>query len=153
MTPPQVVLAPGATCIASRIYAPLINELSTLGPTDLHTVELPSVNPSEKLKPNSFDADIAAVRAVLVSLIEEKEEDVVVIGFSYGGCVVLCAVEGLWESVRAAAGKKGGVTNVGLIASGINLPGDTVNGNRAAWWGTQGMEPPIPPTEMTDKVC
>jgi hypothetical protein len=62
-------------------------------------------------------------------------------------------VDGLWESVRAAEGKKGGVCNIGLISSAINLPGDAINGNRANWWGTQGIEPSRPPTEMTDKVC
>jgi hypothetical protein len=82
MASPQIVLVPGATCVASCIFAPLIKELSSLGLTNVHTVELPSVEPRETLKPNSYDADVAAVRAVLVSLIGEEGKDVVVIGFS-----------------------------------------------------------------------
>jgi hypothetical protein len=62
-----------------------IKALSALTLTDVPTIESPRVDPQEKLKLNSNDTDMAAaaaVRAVLVSLADEKEHHAAVASFS-----------------------------------------------------------------------
>jgi hypothetical protein len=39
-----------------------------------------------------------------------------------------------------------------LISAAVNLPGDTCGGNRVAWLTAQGIEPPMPTVEESDKV-
>jgi len=141
------------TCVASAVYAPLIKQLKTLGIEEVYAKELPSVDPQELLQPNPLEADIAAIRALLTSLIEEKGLEIVLVAHSYGGVPSLYAVEGLWQDVREKNGKKGGVTKIALISAAINLPGDSVNGNRTELIKqVDQTDWPEPNIEMTEKV-
>jgi len=75
------------------------------------------------------------------------------VAHSYVGAPSLCAAEGLWQDLRERKGKKGGVTKIALISSAINLPGDSVNGNRTELMKqVDQIDWPEPKIEMTEKV-
>jgi len=95
--------------------------------------ELPSLPSSPPLPSPSLREDVAAVRALVTSLVEEKGERVLLIMHSYGGVVGTDAVSSSEEeasplhfSARQAAGLKGGVVHLLYLCAYILEPGRSV---------------------------
>ncbi|KAK5000000.1 hypothetical protein LTR60_007532, partial [Cryomyces antarcticus] len=147
-----LVLVPGITTVASAIFAPLIAQLESIGVHGFRALDLPCVNPSGPLLPNALGADIAAVRAALVELID-CALDIVLVGHSYGGAPCLAAAHGLWKSTQGRESKMGGVAKIALISAVITLPGPSVGGLRQEFESKHGaVEGPPPHTETSEKA-
>jgi hypothetical protein len=150
---PAIVLVPGLCSVASTLYAPLISRLNEIGVDEVHPVDLPSADPSEALKPNALEADIKAIRARVVKLIEGGQ-DVILIGHSYGGTPCLCAAEGLWK--KEAGKDEREIWRILLISSSFCLPGRSVTQDRMEYSQGQDNEGEIDDDgakfEMTDIV-
>jgi pimeloyl-ACP methyl ester carboxylesterase len=114
-TKPTIILIPGAWHTTEG-FGPLKSFLEKAGyPTK--AVDLPSAG-AHPGHPN-FDQDVAAIRKVVLDLIDE-EKDVVVVMHSFGSVIGSEALRDLGKEDREAAGKSGGVIRCVFI--GILLP-------------------------------
>lgn len=147
------VLVPGITTVASAVFAPLVQQLESIGIKGFNPLDIPSVNPAAPLIPNAFEADVAAIRAALTEAIDTKGLDVVLVGHSYGTAPCLAAAQGLWKPGRERLEKKGGVVKVAIIAGPLVLTGESVGGLRQEYEKQFGaVEGPPPEFEQSDKV-
>ena len=131
---PTIVLVPGMASVGSVVYAPLIKELSVQGFKDMHPVDLPSIdclNHLAELTPNPLEADITAIRKVLMSLVD-KNKDILIVAHSYGGTPALAAAEGLWKHMQDREGN-GGVMKAVLLSSSLAIPGESIASDRMGW--------------------
>ena len=120
---PAIVIVPAA-CQTPAHYQPLATALQNANFTTA-VIPLPSVGASPGL--TSFDEDVAAVRNVISSFVDDGAE-VVVLLHSYGGLPGSAALRGLGVDERAKDGKEGGVKRLVYVASwalreGESLPG------------------------------
>lgn len=132
--PLSIVLIQGMSSRAS-VYDPLKEELTTKhNIKDVHTIELPSTEAYEKdvdLSPTPLEADIKAIRTLLISLIEKDQHDVLLVAHSYGGTPALHSTRGLWKHTQPANAP--GITKALLLSSSLSLAGQSVAGVRTAW--------------------
>ena len=112
MALPTIVVVPAA-CQTPAHYQPLASALQKANFT-VAVIPLPSVGASPGLK--SFDEDVAAVRKVVGSLIDDDTE-VIVLLHSYGGLPGSAAMKGLGSKDRAKEGLKGGVKRLVYVSS------------------------------------
>ncbi|KFY02634.1 hypothetical protein O988_02010 [Pseudogymnoascus sp. VKM F-3808] len=107
---PTLFLVPGAwhpnTC-----FAPLSAQLTAAG-FPIHLASLASLNPTPPATNATCSADVLALQAQLLPIID-KGNEVVVVCHSYGGIPGGGAAAGLSKKDRAARNEKGGV--LGLI--------------------------------------
>lgn len=98
-------------------------------------VSLPSTGAKPPLE--SFDADVEAIRKVLVPIVEEGCK-VVAVAHSYGSLPLNEALEGMTYDERKAAGKTGGVVAYVFISAFITPPGsslmDMIGGKDLPWF-------------------
>jgi pimeloyl-ACP methyl ester carboxylesterase len=145
-TKPTVVLVPGFASVGRVVFEPTVAALRTLGWSDdaVVTVNNPTVDPiatKADLSPHGLAADIRNLRGILTKLIEDEGRDVLLVGHSYGGTPSMSASQDLWKHLREPQGKKGGVVQIGLIASSLTLPGRSVAVDRSEWQQANDMPP------------
>ena len=121
---PTIIIVPGAWHAPSS-YDKLAEELKAANFTAL-IASHPSLN-SKDPKSVSCTQDTAAVRSILLPLLD-KGEDVVLVAHSYGGVSASGAAHGLSKVSRAKAGKESGVLGIVYIAgflipTGLNMDG------------------------------
>lgn len=111
-TKPTLVLVPGAWT-PPQSYHKLVTLLES--PPYNYTVRVPALASNNGAQPpNTFEADVAAVRSVIEPLVAAGGE-VVLLMHSYGGAVGSSAAAGLTRKDRAAAaagGLPGGVSHL-----------------------------------------
>lgn len=112
MTLPTIVIVPAA-CQTPAHYQPLASALQKASFT-VAVIPLPSVGASPGLK--NFDEDVAAVRKVVGSLVNDDTE-VIVLMHSYGGLPGSAAMKGLGAKDRANERLKGGVKRLVYVSS------------------------------------
>lgn len=117
---PALVLVPGAW----HTSASLSSLIPLLKAEDypVKAISLPSVGASPALP--SFDADVAAIRAAIIPLIEVNKQ-VILIMHSYAGMPGTEAVQGLGEAERTKDGKEGGVVRLIYLAAFIARAGQS----------------------------
>lgn len=71
---------------------------------------------------NNLQADVAAIRAIIESRVEQGA-DVLVVAHSAGGFLAAHATQDLGKKARADAGKKGGVVKFAFLAGALFPPG------------------------------
>ena len=120
--PASSVLVPGLCIVASAIFQLLVNQLNSVDVKEFRAFDLRSVDPSEKLLPSSFEADVAALGATLADYIERDGLDILLVAHSYGGAPSLAAAAaaGLWKPTREKQGKKGGMAKIALISAALH---------------------------------
>ena len=119
-TPPTVVLVPGGWQ-GPEAYELLTPELEAAGFPQI-TISLPSIGVRPGLP--DFSADVKAVRAAVVPLVEQGKE-VVVLGHSYGAVPMTEALHGLGQQERGAAGLNGGVIRLVYVAAIVPQLGES----------------------------
>ncbi|ROW07970.1 hypothetical protein VMCG_03408 [Cytospora schulzeri] len=113
-TKPTLVLVPGAWT-SPKAYHKLVNLLES-DPYNF-TVHVPSLASNNGAQPpNTFEADVAGVRAAVEPLVDAGEE-VIMLMHSYGGAVGSSAVAGLSRKDRAAQGLPGGLVHLVYISA------------------------------------
>ncbi|KAJ5833619.1 hypothetical protein N7474_001930 [Penicillium riverlandense] len=124
--------------VTPKVFGPLRARLDALGVSS----ECPP-HPSIGAEPPSktLADDVASLRDVLTTLVDEGK-DVVVVAHSYGGVVASAAVEGLDKIARGAANKPGGVSKVVFLSAfaldkGQSLLG-MLGGNFLPWMRVEG---------------
>lgn len=117
---PVIVFAPGAWHSAS-CYDKIRNSLRTDG-WETEAVEYPSVGAEPPTKHMAEDA--AAIRAVLIPLVEQGKEIILVV-HSYGGVPGASAIQGLGWKQRAKEGKTGGISILVYLAAFVTPKGKT----------------------------
>ncbi|CAN8106219.1 unnamed protein product [Discula destructiva] len=122
MSKPSIVIIPGAWQ-KPVAFEGIVQALNKDGYPTVH-VPLPTVG-GEQLPLAGLDDDIAAVRQVLVPLVDEGK-DVVLIGHSAGGISMSGAVEGYDKASRKAAGKEGGVVKCIFLAAFVLPKGSSL---------------------------
>ena len=160
MVRPSLVFVPGAWHSPAHL-APVISHLTTLG-YHCTSATLPSVGPEVGLI--SFDPDVEAVRNAVLSELD-KDQNVVLVGHSYGGIPGVSALAGLSTQSRTAAGFSTSVTGLALmcafivpahtslakIQQGRDVPAWHVYDGDLIKFGPPGPEPllyqDLPPTE------
>lgn len=133
MSKPTIVIAPGAWQ-KPVAFNRIVELLEQAGYPTIH-VPLPTVGDLDAPLASLTD-DVAAVRKVLVPLLDAGKE-VVLLGHSAGGLVISGAVEGLDVASRKAQGQPGGVTRCIFMAAfvlpqGLSLLG-ALGGQPLPW--------------------
>ncbi|KAF2103363.1 alpha/beta-hydrolase [Rhizodiscina lignyota] len=118
---PIIIFVPGAWHIPWH-YSAVMGLLIAAG-YDAKSLELPSVGTGPPVQ--SFDADVAAVRA-LVLLEIEKGRDVIVVAHSYGGAPTSEALKGTGTKDREAKGRRGAVVGIVFMAAFVLRVGESV---------------------------
>ncbi|RDW68055.1 hypothetical protein BP6252_09451 [Coleophoma cylindrospora] len=135
---PTVVIVPGAWQLPAGFDLILAQLKEANIPAEF--VPLPSVGGTE-LPLTGLPEDVAAVRSTLTRLADEGK-DMVLLGHSYGGVVVSCAVEGFDAASRAKEGKTGGVIltvfmSAFMLPKGQSLLG-VLGGAPLPWMNVEG---------------
>ncbi|KUI72515.1 Pyrethroid hydrolase [Cytospora mali] len=147
---PTIVIVPGAWQLTTG-YAPFTDLLRQSG-FDTECVAMPSTGGTQ-LPLTGLAEDIAAVRAVIQSLVDAGKE-VVLLVHSAGGVSGSGAVRGLDVKTRKEAGLSGGVTRVIYMAAFMLPKGtcllDMVGGEPLPWMVLQGDRVTIDPESMAD---
>ncbi|ROW14958.1 hypothetical protein VPNG_03303 [Cytospora leucostoma] len=114
-TKPVLVLVPGAWT-PPQSYHKLVSLLE--GAPYNFTVHVPALASNNGAQaPNTFEADVAGVRAAIEPLVAGAGEDVILLLHSYGGAVGSSAAAGLSRKERAAQGLPGGVAHLVYISA------------------------------------
>lgn len=126
MSAPTIVIVPGAwqNPIVWDRFRSIVEK--TGHPTPVH-VALPTIGGTQPPLPGLAE-DVAAVRSVLVPLIEKQGQEVVLLCHSSGGVVGSNSVEGLDLGSREAAGKAGGVIRIVFLAAFMLPKGQSLLG-------------------------
>ncbi|KUI59066.1 Pyrethroid hydrolase [Cytospora mali] len=154
---PTIVIVPGAWQLTTG-YAPFADLLRQSG-FDTKCVTMPSTGGTQ-LPLTGLAEDIAAVRAVIQSLVDAGKE-VVLLVHSAGGVSGSGGVRGLDVKTRKKAGLSGGVTRVIYMAAFMLPKGtcllDMVGGEPLPWMvlqnadmGVKGDRVTIDPESMSD---
>ncbi|KAI2467778.1 alpha/beta-hydrolase [Annulohypoxylon bovei var. microspora] len=119
---PTVVLVPGAWSVPA-MYQKLVAALEA----KLFTVHVPALPSNNGARPPSASHadDVAAVRAVVKSLVDEGS-DVFMLMHSYGGAVGTSAAEGLSRKHRQAKSLPGGVVHLLYLSAYLLAKGQSV---------------------------
>ncbi|KAK7740578.1 hypothetical protein SLS53_005423 [Cytospora paraplurivora] len=121
-TNPVLVLVPGAWT-PPQSYHKLVSLLE--GAPYNFTVHVPALASNNGAQPpNTFEADVAGVRATIEPLVAAGE-DVILLLHSYGGAVGSSAVAGLSRKARAANGLPGGVAHLVYISAYLLAEGQS----------------------------
>ncbi|ROV88778.1 hypothetical protein VSDG_08968 [Cytospora chrysosperma] len=113
-TKPILVFVPGAWT-PPQSYHKLVSLLESA--PYKYTVHVPALASNNGAQPpNTFEADVAGVRAVVEPLVAAGSE-VVMLMHSYGGAVGSSAIAGLSRKERAAGGLPGGVAHLVYISA------------------------------------
>jgi alpha-beta hydrolase superfamily lysophospholipase len=118
---PVIIFVPGAWHTAWH-YSAVVGLMIAAG-YDAKSLDLPSVGTGPPVQ--SFDADVAAIRA-LVLLEIEKGRDVIVVPHSYGGAPTSEALQGLGKEDREAKGRIGAVVGIVFMTSFVLRVGEAV---------------------------
>jgi hypothetical protein len=102
---PTIVIVPGSSH-SSAHFVPLAKALSTAGFSNILNLTLPSTS-TETAAAASFDPDVEHIRTTVIERVE-RDKDVAIIMYNYGGAPATDAVNGLGREEREKAGKKGG---------------------------------------------
>ncbi|KAI1389602.1 alpha/beta-hydrolase [Hypoxylon trugodes] len=121
-TQPAIVLVPGAWTPPAA-YAKLANALKARS----FTVETPALPSNNGARPpnSSHEDDVAAVRKVIKSFVDDGKE-VIVYMHSYGAVVGTNAVEGLTKKDREAQGLSGGVVYLFYLCGYLLAKGQSI---------------------------
>ncbi|KAE9393790.1 alpha/beta-hydrolase [Gymnopus androsaceus JB14] len=143
----QFLIVPGAWHPA-QAYSPLANALQKHG-FKATIASYPSLNAPIPMNA-SCAQDGAAVRALLLSLLEEdskEEPKIVVVNHSYGGMVGCAAAYGEHLKGRKAAGKNGGVIGI------INMAGFPGKEGASMMQGTGGSAEYVRNNQPAPGLC
>lgn len=150
MSRPVFILCPGAWHPA-EVYTKIIPHLEARGyRTVLH--DWPSI---QQAPVQSFDEDIASIRATILQQ-ADAGNDVVVVAHSWSGSPVNSAVADLSKVERTKQGKPGGVVKLVFLCAFVVLEGvsllDALGGDesKVAMWDVQVWSPLPSSTRYTD---
>lgn len=152
MSRPVFTLCPGAWHPA-EVYNKLIPHLEAQGyKTVLH--DWPSI---QQAPVQSFDEDIASIRATILKQVDAGD-DVVVVAHSWSGSPVNSAVTDLSKTERTKQGKPGGVVKLVflcafVVPTGVSLL-DALGGDetKVAMWNIQVCSP-LPSSACSTHHC
>ena len=119
--PPTILFVPGFW-EGPTVFEPIANLLQSGSPSiPTSTASLVSTGKTSPGNPH-MDDDIAAIRALLRSLVE-ADKDVVMVCHSVGGMLGPNAMEDLTAKARAEKGSKGGVVSIVFLTGGVATEG------------------------------
>jgi pimeloyl-ACP methyl ester carboxylesterase len=116
MSKPTIVMVPGLWEGTDPFSA-----VSTMLQSHSYPVTFAPLASTGKPSPGnpSMDDDVAAIRAVLAQLVEEKHQSVLLVCHSAGGFLGPSAMEGLVKSHREKSGLEGGVVGIVFLAGAV----------------------------------
>ncbi|KAI1393990.1 alpha/beta-hydrolase [Hypoxylon trugodes] len=119
---PTVVIVPGAWTVPAA-YRKLVDVLKAKS----FDVRIPALPTNNGIRPpnSSFEADVAAVRAIVEPLVQDSKE-VFMLMHSYGGSVGTNAVGGLAVKDRQAKNLPGGVVHLLYLSAYLLAKGQSV---------------------------
>ncbi|KAL8760292.1 MAG: hypothetical protein Q9184_003387 [Pyrenodesmia sp. 2 TL-2023] len=113
---PHIFLIPGFW-EGPSVYDSVLHSLQTHH-YPVQTIPLPSTGQASPNNPSMRD-DVAAIRSVIASLVEEEEKEVLLVLHSAGAFLGSMAIEGLSFRERETAGKQGGVKKIVFLAGAV----------------------------------
>ncbi|KAJ7158073.1 hypothetical protein C8R46DRAFT_1039464 [Mycena filopes] len=115
MLNPTFVIVPGLC------HTPIPLELAATQPESARS---PVLVPQSTTEAPGVDA--ANIRRLVEELVDSEEKEVVLVCHSFGGHPGSQSVKGFEKSVRAKAGKKGGVTKIVFLTAVVPLEGENL---------------------------
>ncbi|KAL8726562.1 MAG: hypothetical protein Q9181_005999 [Wetmoreana brouardii] len=139
---PSIIIVPGAWHQPSA-YEKFVTCLKSEGYM-VTCISLPSCNANEPLTV-SCSTDAAAVRTHILSLLDNKGRDVILVCHSYGGIPGAGAATGLSKRARVQEGKKTGVLGLvyvcGFVVPETSSLLETIGGKHAPYVNTDQPSP------------